>query len=86
MVTGCLGDGLFIWRPEALWEHTPVYVADEGHSGSDFPLPIEKFCLPKIFLRRRPGTTRMVSFSCESCQDTIKKPKLENVHIFYYTC
>jgi hypothetical protein len=24
----------------------------------------------------------MVSFCCESCQDTIKKPKLESVYLF----
>ena len=44
------------------------------------PPPIKN---PKKFVYFRcvrRAETKMVSFSCESCQDTIKKPKLEAVY------
>ena len=40
------------------------------------PIPLLKTVQEKFFV---DSNQTMVSFSCESCQDTIKKPKLDNV-------
>jgi hypothetical protein len=67
-----------------LEQPSAFHMAVTGHLGRVNPPPIENF-VAKNLLRGRPGS-KMVSFSCESCQDTIKKPKLDNVTISCLPC
>jgi len=59
---------VFLWRSNAILYRKFPHCRSSKSAGENFVDQISR------------TEFRMVSFSCESCQDTIKKPKLDNVY------